>query len=271
MAAQSREMPWVIAQIGAQAFALPTSAVQEIVVLPEVAPVPDVPECIRGILTLRGRAFSVLDGRLRLGLPSLAAEYDALNTVLVAREEDHRRWLTELEASVRENRKFGLATDPTKCAFGKWLASYHTDNAIVARCLRSFDGPHGAIHALAERALGHAAAGQQAEALAEIEMTRSTTLAAVVRLFANLRQALAESRREVGLVVRTDSHSYIAAVDGVLGIERLSSDDINPLCPELFSGSLVARVARRPGGGDALLLPPDELLPRNQPATSLNS
>jgi purine-binding chemotaxis protein CheW len=49
-------------------FGIPIDRVREIVMVPEITPVPDSGEFIRGIINLRGRILPVLDLGLRLGL-----------------------------------------------------------------------------------------------------------------------------------------------------------------------------------------------------------
>jgi purine-binding chemotaxis protein CheW len=49
-------------------FGIPIEHVREIVMVPDVTPVPDSGEFIRGIINLRGRILPVLDLGLRLGL-----------------------------------------------------------------------------------------------------------------------------------------------------------------------------------------------------------
>lgn len=52
---------------GAVTFALPIAAVREIVMVPEITPVPEVGRFVRGIINLRGRILPVLDLAQRLG------------------------------------------------------------------------------------------------------------------------------------------------------------------------------------------------------------
>jgi len=52
---------------GAVTFALPIAAVREIVMVPEITPVPETGPFVRGIINLRGRILPVLDLAMRLG------------------------------------------------------------------------------------------------------------------------------------------------------------------------------------------------------------
>jgi purine-binding chemotaxis protein CheW len=99
---------------------------REMLKMPEVSEVPGA-HSIRGGINLRGRFCAMMQ----------------------LREQDHRKWLLELEASVQEHRSFLMTTDPHKCAFGKWYDNYHADNAWLAALLKKVDGPHRQIHAVA--------------------------------------------------------------------------------------------------------------------------
>jgi len=53
---------------GTVIFALPIESVREIVMVPEITPVPETGPFVRGIINLRGRILPVLDLGMRLGL-----------------------------------------------------------------------------------------------------------------------------------------------------------------------------------------------------------
>jgi purine-binding chemotaxis protein CheW len=53
---------------GSVTFAVPIGAVREIVMVPEITPVPETGPFVRGVINLRGRILPVLDLAPRLGL-----------------------------------------------------------------------------------------------------------------------------------------------------------------------------------------------------------
>jgi purine-binding chemotaxis protein CheW len=83
-----------------------------------------------------------------MGLTSAVEETESFCALMQQREQDHRNWLNELEAS---SRPFTLATDPHQCAFGKWYDKFKAENAWVAALLKKFDVPHRQIHGMAIR------------------------------------------------------------------------------------------------------------------------
>jgi purine-binding chemotaxis protein CheW len=54
--------------LGSSDYAIPVASVEEIVRLPPVRKVPDVPSYILGVINLRGRVVPLMDARTRLGL-----------------------------------------------------------------------------------------------------------------------------------------------------------------------------------------------------------
>jgi purine-binding chemotaxis protein CheW len=121
------DIPWVIFRLGQQPFGLSAFDTREMLALPEVTPIPRAPEYIRGVINLRGEVITLVDLRLRLGLPSSKVEKEELIRLLEQREQDHKNWLGELESSVREKRSFHLTTDPHACAFGRWYDNFKTE------------------------------------------------------------------------------------------------------------------------------------------------
>ncbi len=65
----SAAMQCVTFRLGQEQFGVPIEAVQEIVRLPEVTPVPEAPWFVEGVINLRGRIIPVLDLGKRLRLP----------------------------------------------------------------------------------------------------------------------------------------------------------------------------------------------------------
>src|ERR1043165_8516017 len=54
-------------RIGRETFGVPISLVHEIVRVPEITSVPDAPECVEGVINLRGKIVSIVDLRKRFG------------------------------------------------------------------------------------------------------------------------------------------------------------------------------------------------------------
>ena len=68
--------------LGEGAYGVPVHKVLELMRMTEITPVPQMPDCICGVINLRGRVVPVLDLRLRFGL--CAKEADGLTCIVIA-------------------------------------------------------------------------------------------------------------------------------------------------------------------------------------------
>jgi purine-binding chemotaxis protein CheW len=68
-------------------YALPIERVREILRMRPVTPMPRVPACVLGVLSLRGEIVQVIDLRRRLGLAPGAAESPRRRIVVIASED----------------------------------------------------------------------------------------------------------------------------------------------------------------------------------------
>lgn len=212
---------YVVVRLRSALYALPSSDVLEMVLLSSVAAVPQVPAYVRGVINLRGRVLPLVDLRSRLGMPSALHDLNDLIKLFEAREEDHRRWIDELDASIRQRRAFALATDPHKCAFGRWYDSLTTDDVVLAAQLRKIDQPHQRIHRRGAEALACAGRQDYERATAIAQDIRERDLAGTLRLFAETRAALRDAQREVAVVTRDGGRQIAFAVDGIEAVETL--------------------------------------------------
>jgi purine-binding chemotaxis protein CheW len=208
------------------------------------------------VINLRGKVIPVLDLRQRLGKQSLMAEVEDLVSLLHQREQDHKNWLAELEASVRDHREFKLTTDPHQCAFGQWYDNYTTDNRVLAFSLKKFNTPHRKIHEIAVKVKQLENDGDFDSAINIIQQTRENELAEMVRLFAEARVLLQESSREIALVMEWKDKIVAGAVDSIEMVEKLKVDEVVEL-PELASTSAdecILGIAKRPANKGMVLL-----------------
>jgi len=229
------DMPWVIFRLMQGQFAVSANHVREMVAMPKVVSVPKTPDYIRGMMNLRGKVFPVIDLRLRLGMASSTSETDVLIELLNQREQDHKNWIAELEASVRECRGFKLATNPHKCAFGKWYDNFITDNRILATCLEQFDEPHKKIHAIAVKVKELEGQKEFDAAYEIINQTKERELARMIELFAEVRDLLKHSNREIALVLESKEKAMIVSVDSVASVERIVESDIEDMPEETLT------------------------------------
>ncbi len=252
----SKNMPWVIVRLRDQQFAISTNYVKEMVRLPNVVSVPKTPSYIRGVINLRGKVFPVLDLRVKLGMESLPSEIYGVTQLLEKREEDHKNWLDELEASVNENRAFKLTTDPHQCAFGKWYDGFNTDNRMLARCLKKFDEPHQKIHTIAIYAKEFVEKGSPDEARDLILNTKNHELSELLSLFAEARRLMVEECREIALCLEVNHRIMAVTVDFIETVERLQETEIDALPESMctMNNDYLSGIGKKKNGVDLVQL-----------------
>jgi len=214
-------VPWVLIRLDESVLAIEASAVREMLQLPRTTAIPNAGAEIRGVIALRDRAIPVIDLRKLLGMRSLHEDADKMVALLAARAEDHRRWLSELEASVREDRAFGLTLDPHACAFGRWYDTFKATSVVLESHLKRFDQPHKQIHALGGLVADLVRDKRHDEAAALIEQAKHGTLATLMQLFDETPKILAEMNREMAIVLRNEHTVVSLTADAVESVEAL--------------------------------------------------
>jgi purine-binding chemotaxis protein CheW len=207
---------------------------------------------MRGVMNLRGRIIPVVDLRQRLGMTSATEETERFCATMDQRRQDHVKWLSELEASAREDREFTLATDPHRCAFGKWYDNYKAEDPWIRALLTRFDKPHQKIHSSAAEVLKLREQGRPQDALALIEKRRASVLSEMIGLFTSLQELIREAQREIAVVIQEAGRLFAVLVDAAVSIEKFGEKDIDPL-PVRTHGAVV-QVARRESVGNPILL-----------------
>lgn len=249
--------PWVIFMLDKSRMAIPVEYVQSMVVVPEPSKVPNAPHYLRGVVNLRGTIVPLIDLRLRLGMVSFLQEVEDFCSLMDQREQDHRRWLQELEASVREKRVFSLATDPHQCAFGKWYDSYKPASYTLQSLLKQFETPHRVIHGIAEKVFALEEKGDTAGAHRLIEECRSKELAEMITLFAQAKQYYRTQNREVLIVLEYQRRLVAIAVDSIDGVEHFEEGSIAE-APSSLGGAketqFVIQTARRKQNNSTVLI-----------------
>ena len=260
IATRQTKLPFVIFQIKDGMYAVEAKNVREIVRLTQVTSVANTPPEIRGVINLRGNLIRLIDLRVKLGLPTLRAEMEELIKLLRDREQDHRNWLTELEACVRERRPFGMARDPHKCKFGLWYDRYRKEDRLLRMTLPSMDAPHKAIHATADEAIHRAENGDTTGALELISARRNLELAALIKLFEEARRRLGEEHREVAVVLSCGKDLLAFSVDHVEATEHIPEESIEPMPPALvdLNAGFHCRVGKRLKTNQTILLLSDK-------------
>lgn len=218
---------FVIVVLGGGLYGIPARIVDTMAILPLVTAIPEAPLFIRGVINLRGKVYPLIDLRKRLGMKSFLDESKEFCEMLLQRKQDHEKWMNELSSCVHENRSFSLATDPHKCAFGKWYYNYKSTSLVVSAILKKFENPHAVVHGIAVKVLELRDQSKIKEAQEIIDCSRDKELAEVVSLFKLLTEAYLEETREI-IVVIDDKRSkpFAVVVDSIESVETLTESSL---------------------------------------------
>lgn len=255
MSSYKSKLPWVIFSLNNQKFAFSVGEVKEMVAMQLIVSVPDNPPYFRGVTNLRGAVLPVVDLRKKMGMPGLAEEIQSMIEMLEHREEDHRKWIGELEASVREKRPFSLTTDPHKCAFGKWYDSFSTENLILDFCLKKFDEPHRQVHEAGNIVADYVRSGDFDSALETVMKTKNQAFSTMVGLFRETRNILMDTNREILMVLEGKRGRICVSVDAIESVERINEDGIEekPFFVSYPGNKCISGIAKRRGGSRELV------------------
>ncbi|MBU0485065.1 MAG: chemotaxis protein CheW [Proteobacteria bacterium] len=260
---QDNENLKVIFKIKDRSFALPAHEVEIMVAMPKIVSLPDSEPYLRGTINLRGEIIPVINLRNLLGIKSIDNEIEEFCQIMQQREQDHRNWIKELEASVREKREFKLATDPHKCSFGKWYDNFKTDNMELSVLLKRFDLPHKDIHGIAIKVEAFTQKKEFDRAYELINQTKDRQLARMIDLFSQVRSVVGDSvSREIAMVLNMAGSKAAISVDSVEGVEELQEHYAEDN-PEIFPDSnvkWVSNIGRRHNSSEddlVLILEPD--------------
>ncbi|MBK7404544.1 MAG: chemotaxis protein CheW [Phycisphaerales bacterium] len=232
-----------------------------------------------GVLPDREGMLPAIDGRLSMGLRSFDDQLTDLRALLAAREADHVGWLNELRRCCTTGDEFAKATDPHKCAFGKWYDGLRQNESSmreitcgdpeISYIIDRFDVPHRAIHAIAAQALTHARAGELQEAQAVIDRAWETDLAAMKRLFASLLEGVERRRRQIAVILHGNGPTSALIVDAVRNVQSIELDRLEPNPAGQGAQPLCAQVYPDDKTGDVIpLIQADALLARDPRAAA---
>ena len=115
MIAQEQDNPmtqWVTFSLEEETYGINVMQVQEVLKLPEIAPVPGSPDYVIGIINLRGNVVTVVDTRSRFGLPAREPD-DATRIVIIEANRQVVGMLVDSVAEVVELNAVHIETAPT--------------------------------------------------------------------------------------------------------------------------------------------------------------
>lgn len=219
--------PWLLFTLGKRNFAVNSSIITSIAVLPDdITPIPESPDYIDGIITLRGDVIPLIELRLLFSMSSLVSEFKQFNANLDVRKQDHINWVKELEKCVETGTEFKLATDPHRCKFGIWYDNYSDENYEIMNHLRKIDAPHKALHATAESVLqctqDHDNCSRKICLKEDLNRAKTELVPQIIQLIDEAKKIFKENFKKMMITLAIDGVNLGIVVDTVCSVEELS-------------------------------------------------
>lgn len=217
--------PDLLFKIADSLYCVSSRHVISISTMPKYNPVPGAAEGVSGIIKFRGEVVPVVDMRMIFDIPTLQHEYENFVEMLENRKNDHIRWVDELERSHQIGEKFKLATDPHKCAFGKWYDKFHTDSQSVDFHMRKIADPHNKLHAAAIEmdtcSLEDTIIRQEDCSDAVMNQIKTQYMPEILGLLEEAKNVFHNTYRSMLIILRNEKTQIGLIVDEVLSIQEM--------------------------------------------------
>ncbi len=244
-------LPWVTFKLAGQYYAVNSGYVVAIDTAPDnLTEIAYSSGYIRGVMEFRNGVIPLADMRILMGIRSIQAEEKEFMDMLEGRKQDHINWVETLRQSVLNGSAFVLATDPHKCAFGRWYDNYETDNATIRFYLNKIDEPHQALHACADDVLKCKMACEHCsrEICSKIALKKAMEeyMPTIVALLEDMKQVFSGNFRGMSVILQNGDKSVGLLVDEVSGVEELEFlKEVEYKIENPTEKELVNEVARR--------------------------
>ncbi len=251
---------WIIIKLSSQRYAIDSSYVESISQLTEpISVMPESTNVKPGIIHVRGNVIPLINMRAALGLKTLEEEQAVLAKMLEQRKLDHIHWVEEMERCLDEEDTFTLATDPHKCAFGKWYDNFHTNNQILSFHLKKIDEPHKKLHKAAHLAFECPRECDDCERekclREELKENAHIYKDIVVKLLDEAKTILVDNARALYIVVRDQKNDPLGLlIDEVLAVETIKIKDLPPSCMNISGPQLVSHVGEKENSDTTFLV-----------------
>ncbi len=221
----SEEEQLVSFQAGPEEYALDINAVREILRVSEITEVPNVPEYVKGLFTIRKNLMPVVDLRSLLGMDSIVSQkFKQIESM----QAGHERWVAELKAALDGGGRFAGEIDPGRSALGIWINEFNTASQEIQNGIKGLREPHGQMHGMA-RTLIERASSSKDEALAGFENQLVPLAATVLGHLDALKELIDQNIHEDQRILVVDDGELTVGylVDHVNEVLRVPKSIIN--------------------------------------------
>ncbi len=215
----SAEEHLVSFNVGKDEYAFDIARVREILKVTEITAVPNVPDYVLGLFTIRNRLLPIIDLRGLLGLPRLISERHSLIDRAIVEEQS---WAEKLKSAVNTHSHFAGVLSAKKTAFGAWLERYNTSSVEVEKTVKELKRKRAKLYAAAAKAVAaHDSGTEQTQGFYEehLEPLLNAVLDSLKELKTVMLKHVQQDQRI--LVVESDAMTIGYLVDNVDEVIRV--------------------------------------------------
>jgi purine-binding chemotaxis protein CheW len=189
--------------VAKEEFAFPMERVREILRVQTPTKVPDVPDYVLGVLTVRGKLLPIIDLRRQLRLQSMADEYIGRCGLV---RHAFESWLTTLRSKASDAKhEWTVSASET---FRAWVADFSSSSQVMMDGIARLRG-------LDEKLARSAKQGQQFEYSGDIAGA-GTCLEGVTAAAVELNSTLAEFEKQIVANIQDDQRIVVVDAGGIL-------------------------------------------------------
>lgn len=262
---------YVIVEINKNMYGITTESTVELMnsSSSQITRVSHAPEYIRGVINHRGSIIPAIDARSLMGFQSHQDSVREIETLLAEREQDHVDWLLSLKDCAMTGEPFTKATDPTKCAFGKWydalrsntseLQKITKNNSAALALIDRFDEPHKQIHSIASEVLSCSANGDLEKAKKIIDNAWNEDLAKMKILFSRLVETIRPLHSSMTIIIEHHGQKVGLIVDSVHSVFDCCESRIEALPESTANAAFLDGLVHQDDGSYILMMNVDSL------------
>ena len=212
-------------QVGQEEYGMDINAVREILRVAEITQVPNVPDYVMGLFTIRKNLMPVVDMRALLGMESIVEQYLCQ---LDAIKDTQMRWVEELKSCIESGTRFTGETNPRNSDLGVWLDSFNTISQEVQSEIKKIREPHGFLYD-ASSSLVELAKTSREDALESYESKIAPLIVSVIAHLDSLKDSIRSNIHEDQRILVVDDGRLTVGylVDHVNEVVRVPKSVIN--------------------------------------------
>ncbi len=206
-------------------YAFDIAKVSEILKVSHISAVPNVPDYVLGLFTIRNHLLPILDMRGLLGLPSMISERHQMLDKAMAAEE---KWCNALISALNSGKSVSVSLNAKETPFGLWLEGYNTSSVELELIAKRIKRERADLYSAGGRLVEHITEMSEDEATHQKEQL--TALSAVVKnSIEALKESMVDHIREDQrtMVVESDAMTIGFLVDWVDEVLRIQKSVID--------------------------------------------